>query len=397
MTEGTTKAAAVAPGRRSLLTRGLYALRLLAVNFLLFAVLAELACLVIVHLKSWPSSRPTYHLNYNSFWADINPAFGVWHRPNGHFFHQGGCFSVEYTTNSYGARDRERTLHSSQPRTIVLGDSFVEGLGLPDDERLSNILEQDTGREHLNFGTGGDFGPLQYALVYKTMAAKFDHNLVMVEVLPDNDFTDMSLAYWKAHGKGNRYRPYYADDYSIIYAGHFDPNAGQGTWDRVEAVLRAYLASYHVGQYLYSRFYWRTHGLYSGYNDYDDVDLTRLKISLEDIKHTADAHGARMAVFLIPAANDFRRLHETGSNRLGPVLEKWGNESAIPVKDLLPDMDARANGDYMSYFLPCNGHWSARGSRVAADILEPWLGETKPATTCDGCARSASQVRPPTK
>jgi hypothetical protein len=364
------------PARRSRLQSVMYVLRLIGVNFLVFAVLAELVSLVLVHLPNWRSSRPNYHLNYNLFFADINPVFGVWHRPNGHYFHKGGCYDVEYFTNSYGARDVERSLHSSQPRTIMLGDSMIEGQGLSAEYRLSNVLEKDTGREHLNFGTSGDFGPLQYALLYKSMAAAFDHDLVVVGVPPDNDFRDMSPEWGKIHHAG-RYRPYYADDFSIYYTGHVNPNAGEGVWDHVEAFLRAYLASYHVGQFLYAQLYWREHGVYSGYNDYTDVDLARMKRALEDIKTTADAHGARAAVFLLPEGNDFARLHQAGTNRLGPVMEQWGRENGIAIKDLLPEMDARANGNYRSYFLPCDGHWTAHGNRVAADILEPWLDETK--------------------
>src|SRR5271156_4534311 len=227
------------PARRSRLQSVMYVLRLIAINFLVFAVLAELVSLVLVRLPNWRSSRPNYHLNYNLFFADINPVFGVWHRPNGHYFHKGGCYDVEYFTNSYGARDVERSLHSSKLRTIMLGDSMIEGQGLSAEYRLSNILEKDTGREHLNFGTQGDFGPLQYALLYKTIASKFDHNLVIVSVLPDNDFHDMSLEYWKSTGRGGRYRPYYADDFSVFHTGHFDPNAGESLGDRAEAVLRA--------------------------------------------------------------------------------------------------------------------------------------------------------------
>jgi hypothetical protein len=364
------------PGRRSPLQAVRAALRLLAVNFLVFAILAELLCIVFVHLKSWPSSRPTYHLNYNLFWADINPDFGVWHRPNGHFDHQLGCFSVEYTTNGYGARDKERRLHSTKPRTVVLGDSFIEGFGLPDQERLTNILERDTGREYLNFGTGGDFSPLQYALLYKTLASRFDHNQVLVGVLPDNDFYEMDPA-WGRRAEPDRYRPYYASDLSVFYMGHFDPTGGEGFGDHVEAWMRAYLASYHVGQYIISRFYWRRRRVYSGYNDYTDVDLTRLKTALGDIKSTADAHRAKMAVFLIPRANDFKRLHEAGADRLGPVMEKWGQGVGIPILDLLPEMDAQSNGDNRSYFHECDGHWSKRGSAVAAKIVENWLGEDK--------------------
>jgi hypothetical protein len=354
-------------------------MRVIAFNLIVFAVLAELICLVYINATNWPSSKPSYHVSYNSFWADINPVFGVWHRPNGRFIHRAGCYTVEYTTNSYGARDIERSVHSSLPRTVVLGDSFIEGLGLPAGDRLSNILEKDTGREHLNFGTGGNFGPLQYALLYKSMAAAFDHDLVIVGVLPDNDFHDMSLSWGKVHEPG-RYRPYYADDFSVVYEDRFHPNAGEGLWDHVEAVLRAYLASYHVGQYIYSRLYSYRRSPYSGYNDYTDVDLARLKKALQDIKSTADAHGAGTAVFLIPRANDFLRLHQAGTNRLGPVMERWGQEVGIRVKDLLPDMDARSNGDFRSYFLTCDGHWSARGDAIAAGILEPWLDEKDPIT-----------------
>jgi hypothetical protein len=163
----------------------------------------------------------------------------------------------------------------------------------------------------------------------------------------------------------------------VVYDGRFQPNASEGLWDRIEAFLRAYLDSYHVGEYIYSWKYWHTRGPYSGYNDSDDVDLARLKKALEDIKGTADAHDARVAVFLIPRANDFMRLHQAGTNRLGPVMESWGHDVGIPIKDLLPDMEARSGGDYRSYFLTCDGHWSARGDAVAAQILEPWLNEKK--------------------
>ena len=349
-------------------------LRLIGINFLIFAVLAELCSVLYINLTNWPSSKPTYHVNYNSFWEDINPDFGVWHRPNGHFYHQGGCFSVQYTTNSYGARDIERSLHSTQPRTVVLGDSFVEGLGVADQYRLTNILEKETGREYLNFGTGGDFGPLQYALLYKTLAAKFDHNLVLVGVLPDNDFRDMDLAWGKTHHQG-RYRPYYADDFSIVYSGKLDPNAGEGFSDRVEAVLRAYLASYHVGQFLYSSLYWRMAPPYSGYNDYNDVDFARLEHALADIKAIADAHRAQVAVFLIPTLTDFVRFHQSGANRVGPAVANWGQANGIPVKDLLPEMDARAAGNYRNFFLGCDGHWSPKGGQAAADVLVPWLAQ----------------------
>jgi hypothetical protein len=376
MNQTSAPAAAGTQPRHSFWKSALSAIKLVAVNFLVFAVLVELICLVFINTTNWRSSKPTYHVNYNSFWADINPVFGVWHRPEGHFYHQGGCFSVEYTTNSYGARDRERSLHSSHPRTVVLGDSMIEGLGLADRDRLTNILEKRSGEEYLNFGTSGDFGPLQYALLYKTLASQFDHDTVLVSILADNDFLDMSLDYGKVHHAG-RYRPYYASDFSIVYTGHVRPDAGESFRDHAEAVLRAYLASYHVGQYLYSSLYWRMAPPYSGYNDFTEVDFARLQKALLDIKSTSESRHARMGVFIIPTYNDFLRLQRSGANRLGPLLAAWGERNAIPVQDLLPEMYARAGASYPSLFLSCDGHWSPHGSAMAADVLQPWLAQLK--------------------
>lgn len=350
-----------------------YALKLIAVNLLVFGVSIELASVVLVHLKRWPLTRPTYRMSRYEFWGTYNPVFGMWHPPNGRFLHQEGCFSFEYSTNSYGARDLERSIHSSRPRTVVLGDSFMEGFGLPVDERLSNVLEKRTGREYLNFGTGGGFSPLQYALLYKGLASQFDHNRVLVGVLPDNDFHEMDGAWMEDHYRG-RYFPYYRDDLSVGYMGKFQPNPREGFAQRAQAFFRSYFATYHVVEYiLASRVYSAKRRTYSGYNDYSDTDLARLKKSLLDIKSTAAARDATVDVFLIPRADDFQR-YRAGEDRLGPVLETWGGEVGIRVKDLLPEMEVRSGGDYRPLFLPCDDHWSAKGTQVAADILQPWIG-----------------------
>src|SRR5579864_4508908 len=93
--------------QRSFRKKSLGALRIFAINLAIFAVLAELASLIYINVTKWPGSKPSYHVGYNDFSADINPAFGAWHRPNGHFVHKSGCYSVQYDTNSYGARDVE--------------------------------------------------------------------------------------------------------------------------------------------------------------------------------------------------------------------------------------------------------------------------------------------------
>jgi hypothetical protein len=167
----------------------------------------------------------------------------------------------------------------------------------------------------------------------------------------------------------------------------------------VEAFLRAYLASYHVGLFINSRLYWWKLSPYSGYHDYNSVDIARLEKSLDDIKATADEHGAKVAVVLIPHAIDFQRVHKTGTNPLGPLVEKWGAEHGVAVKDLLPEMDAASGGDFLAYSL-CDGHWSERGSTTVAQILEPWIQQiyaNKPVQTADAKAPAKSAGKSTTK
>jgi hypothetical protein len=165
--------------------------------------------------------------------------------------------------------------------------------------------------------------------MYKTMASKFDHDLVLVGVVPDNDFHDMDYAYRKANVRSGEYRPFYADDLSVFYSGHFDPNAGEGFWDRVEAFLRAYLASNHVGLFVNSRLYWWRLIPYSGYHDYNSVDIVRLEKSLSDIKSTADAHGAKVGVFLIPHAIDSNECTRRGQTLWARLLRSGKRRTAL--------------------------------------------------------------------
>lgn len=136
-------------------------------------------------------------------------------------------------------------------------------------------------------------------------------------------------------------------------------------------MLRAYLASYHVGRFL-AIAHLTNHYTYSGYSDFSDVDLMRLQAALLDIKKTADEHGARVYVILVPSPNDFQRARQ-GSNRLGPVLVHWAAAHDIAALDLLPEMVARTPGDYSPIFLPCDNHWSPYGAGLTAEILQPWM------------------------
>jgi hypothetical protein len=75
---------------------------------------------------------------------------------------------------------------------------------------------------------------------------------------------------------------------------------------------------------------------------------------------------------VIPRRGDFARAAAEGKSRLGDIMKRFGAENGIDIVDLLPLMLA-IEPRTEKLFLSCDGHWSAEGNRVAAEVLEKAL------------------------
>ncbi|HEV2185906.1 MAG TPA: hypothetical protein VGR70_01785 [Stellaceae bacterium] len=342
---------------------------------------AEFACFLWEDLVSRSGWRPHYaqgSVDMTAPWLTEDQPWGAWHHPNVISHQQKACFSVSLRSNSFGARDRERDLDGSPHRTIVLGDSFVEGLGVEAAERVSDLLELRLKREFLNFGAQYDFGPLQYQIIYDRLASRFSHDQVLILFLPDNDFTDNDLEWWRRYRLdfNRRYRPYYqavGDGYAPYYpvpnpkdaAAHAAPPGLLATIGDTIIENSWIVAAYRDASFSHSR---PAH--YSGYFDFTDAQLKAVLWSFVQIKKLAGERNVTIAI--IPRRSDFARVAAEGNNRLGDIMKRFGAENGIDIVDLLPLMPA-IEPDTEKLFLPCDGHWSALGNRVAADVLEKAL------------------------
>ena len=343
----------------------------------LMAAACEFAAFVwgnFIHHIGW---RPRYALGQaarSEHWLTEVEPWGAWHLANATSRQVRDCYSVSLRSNSFGARDNEREVDGSPHRTIVLGDSFVEGVGVEADQRVSDLLQQARKREFLNFGTQYDFGPLQYQIIYEKLASRFSHDQVLILFLPDNDFTDNDLDYWRG-GRPDfdrRYRPYYqaADGGYIPYYPMPDPKLTTVKTEEpslVERILDIVAEnSWTVAAYRSIRFVAARPPGYSGYFDFSDAELKAVLWSFAQIKKLAGERNVTIAI--IPRRGDFTRVAAEGKNRLGDIMKKFGAENGIDIIDLLAPMQAtQPNTDKL--FLPCDEHWSALGNRVAADVL----------------------------
>lgn len=123
-----------------------------------------------------------------------NPILGFELKPN--YRNSDPDFITTYErTNAHGQRDLERTLERSEGvrRVLLLGDSVVEGHGLPGDQTISRqwvALSKDGSTEVLNFGVSA-YCTLAEIELLETKGLAFRPDIVVV-LFVENDFDNFN-------------------------------------------------------------------------------------------------------------------------------------------------------------------------------------------------------------
>lgn len=369
----------------------------LTVILIITIPLFEFGCWILLKTNIVVFEAPDYDYNLPTEpgYADINPYWGVWHAKK-EIPVKKNCFELTYHINSSGARDKERSRNAASQRTIVLGDSFIEGVGVENKDRFSDILEYTTQKEFLNFGTSGNFSPTQYYLVYKHLAKEFTHNTILIGILPDNDFIDDDYEIAKVL-RGNRYRPYWIGkypDYQLkYYVDSLNKSEGslyyfqkitKGPKVKIREFIKSYSNAFNAYLYTMAQLDYKKNvtyyenrkknlkaahnfDTYAGYFDYAPEQMDRLKFSIEKIQEEAgvDKH---IIIFTIPRHHDFQRYLQEQKSPIAYDLGEFCKAKNITYIDLLPEM-LNKNKNWESFFHTCDGHWSIVGNQTAAQVL----------------------------
>ncbi|MCR9244655.1 MAG: GDSL-type esterase/lipase family protein [bacterium] len=369
--------ASLPPKPRRRLRRRLLAI---TIGLLVGAIVLEIGSAIAVNAGLFSARVPTYAIGKSAatFWGDLNPEFGVWHPPHTSFRHQKACFDVTYESNSYGARDVERERVADHPRVVVLGDSFMEGYGVAREERLSDVLERETGTPFLNFGTSGNAGSTHAFALYSRFAMQFRHDAVLAAILPENDFDDDVP-------KPDRYQAYWAGGHPDFELRYTLPNIEQSSYRYraaeaefdLQHFLREFTYTKNVVDLLYSahkqsrarqKIAGQAGQSESRFFRFEAAELQRLCHSYERL--AAAAAPRPVVLFTIPRLTDFADHVAKGSNPLDDALAEWAAEiDNLHFVPLLPALVAAHGNDLSQLFLSCDAHWSATGHRAAAQIL----------------------------
>ena len=310
--------------------------------------------------------------------------WGQWNVPNYQGRVANNCFDVKYKFNSYGARDKERSI-SGQNRTLVFGDSFVEGWGVDQDKILAAELERLSGKEFLNFGIAEGFGVLNEYILYKELASKYEHDSVIVGFLPGNDFLDNDPNAWSGLVK-IYHRPFWklSDDKKEVEAIYFTKHVEGKYLPGLEPENKSSHFKIYDSWKEFSAFLNLLAVLkntkYSLSKDGQGAKQFAYKLDVPEDSITASllVHDKfskligdkKKYILVMPSATDVFYYINNGKPKI-PKLEEFKKSLSSQGWQVIDAIDAFAylpENEIPGYFI-CDGHWNDKGNKLVAEYV----------------------------
>jgi hypothetical protein len=313
-------------------------------------------------------------------------------------------FTTRVTISPLGLRD-PRTSYEKPPgtyRIVLLGDSFVEGVQVQEQEtvarQLETILNQRSSRkvEVINAGVAA-YGTAQELLYYEDEVSRFQPDAVLLFFFPWNDVKNNSYHLEIPDGDLKlALKPYFETDRQGTL--HLIPGPPPTPQPPVIAALRrdswlynvleggilADLGPGFVRQDIEVVGGARTpiRGLYSVESDDEWKRAWRLTQELvERLRDRTQEAGAPLVLVHVPGwevdrAQWRERLigpkgdaSEFNADQPDRRLRALADDVAVPYVDLLPSMRQATEQAGALLYYPRDGHWTAAGHAMAASIV----------------------------
>jgi len=335
--------------------------------------------------------------------VEPHPELGWAHIPNKEGYWIIGNERIYVKINSKGLRDKEYSYQKPKGvyRILVLGDSFTEGFQVPLEETFCEVLEKKLATHRTKFevinagfaGVGTD-----YALLFlRREGFKYDPDLVLLAFF-GNDIYDNyrskdvskdagSPLAFEERGAIVRIKHFLADNSCAYnYIGGILPKSAPllakvamklgllspQPIDGFEGVEQPH-------RVVFSKRYGR---------DLQEAwDVTRLLI--RKLKREAGKHGSRLVVVSIPfreqvdkgfwseeLSRSAMKEQEWDLSKPDRLLAQFLHEQEIPVLLLASHFQKHLKKADLYHPVDKNGrdgHWNARGHRLAAEVLYRWL------------------------
>jgi hypothetical protein len=340
-------------------------------------------------------------------------------RPLSSYIERTPEYVVEMETNSIGLRGPEYVPgHEKEFKIVVLGDSFVEGFGVPIEsclvhrleERLNSLENRAAKYVVFNFGVAG-YSPLLEYLVLRDKALLLEPQLVvlcydMSDVQEDVLYAEDAV--FDSMGVPVRVNPTSPKFGSV---GLF-PRGALQTFLKDHSYLYSLLSAYaqtlkphplfelgniHAGRFMHT---------VDSTSERWDVHFRQSESYVKLIIEMLRQRNIPFALSVHPMGHQVNKIEWTEGRRIWGLesrvynsaimrsLELFAEHNSTPFLDMTETFRRRSRGDL---YYPVDGHWTARGNQVAADtlfhfLLEHHLVGIQPDSSLGGGAR-ASKLR----
>lgn len=353
--------------RKNLLLAGL--------SFLLAITIVEFSLRFFLDKpKKMVGPKTNWAIVPEQIWTEYHPILGWFHQKSKKAILIKDNWQIEIHTNSAGMRgSREYSMDKPAPvtRVLSLGDSFVFGFGVKDDETFSARLEQsDPNLEVLNLGVPA-YGLDQMLLCFKEIGRQYNPDLVIVGIFPEDfwratrSFTDAGYA-----------KPYFIlSGQNLLLQNVPTPQPFELKYNQFPDVIESNkIEDFFQKSILYRSFYKAMIriGKNLGWVDPDSTDewiLGRqlLKALIADIK-TA---GAQVVLVMIPPD---RWVQSPRQDSLRRSLLRFAEREQVPMIDLTPFFFRSVQqSDLTEYYIKDDWHWTAKGHQLAASVLKDFI------------------------
>jgi hypothetical protein len=263
-----------------------------------------------------------------------------------------------------------------QADIVVVGDSMVEGMTVPQAQVLSSVLERLTGRVTANLGQYG-YGPQQELVVLKRYGLRLTPRIVIWEFCESNDLLD-GIGYRAIALHPPNFWNFFLQRSFSRFAIHtvkrlFGPSKPEG-------ITRSGIVQQENGKPATVYFTVPMHPL----SEAELGVLPEIASTLAEAHRLTAAQGARMLVVLAP--DKFRVYRDVCRFPAESECGRWVlNDLPSRLKDLVaavspdigfldltPDLANAARNQRLPYYTD-DLHWSPEGHRIAAESVAAYL------------------------
>ena len=352
--------------------------------FVFIFLFLEISAFILSYFNMLPfNDAPSFYkhekvISYKE-WITEESEWGAWHKTNKTVSHITNCFNAKYNSNEIGAKDSSFKIISPHKHNyVMLGDSFAEGYGVNNKDSSQNIIEEKTGINILNFGASGDFGPIQYAIIYSNLASKYSHEGLIIYFLPANDFVDNDYNTWKSKSilQQKRWRPYFKKISEDNFTWFIPKNSIKFSND----ISRVNFAEnylwlnnfYKTFKFLRLKFSNKNGKALDNYSGYFSPTEEQQKAAVYFIdKIISESKASKILLISIPRPQDISRVYNGADKNKMLWYQSFKNSSSRLGKNVvfIDLLDYLPRENQNNIFYQCDGHWSPYGNKWAADVI----------------------------